>query len=222
MHDDGVTATFGSGVNLRQATTFLRKHKRGLKTTPAYGNITIGGATGTGSHGSSIRYNASLSSQVVGMRIVDGNGEIQDICDPDDLKAFKVHLGLLGVILTATLYTSPLYKTLANNYVVSDEILTNGTAIEMARKADQMSLYWFPEFKEVVVADWQIVDENTLGNAYTYDHVPSTYRETATVVFIAKEAGFDLATSTCALANAVGILIRSNHHIFVFIFPLNL
>lgn len=42
INNDGVTATFGSGVNLRDATEFLRKHGRGLRTTPAYGNITLG------------------------------------------------------------------------------------------------------------------------------------------------------------------------------------
>ncbi len=31
------TATFGAGTTLREATTFLRSHDRGLKTTPAYG-----------------------------------------------------------------------------------------------------------------------------------------------------------------------------------------
>lgn len=46
MNDDGITAKFGSGVNLRDATQFLRKHGRGLRTTPAYGNITLGGAIG--------------------------------------------------------------------------------------------------------------------------------------------------------------------------------
>lgn len=39
MNDDGVTATFGAGVNLRDATEFLRHHNRGLRTTPAYGKI---------------------------------------------------------------------------------------------------------------------------------------------------------------------------------------
>lgn len=80
MNDDNVTATFVAGVNLREATTFPRKHGRALRTTPSYGNITIGGSLGTGSHGhgSSIKYNSFLSSQVVCMRIVDGNGNIQD------------------------------------------------------------------------------------------------------------------------------------------------
>lgn len=174
--------------------------------TPAYGNITIGGSTGTGSHGSTIRYNASLSSQMVAVRIVDGNGNIQDISDPEELKAFKVHLGLLGIVLSATFYTVPLYKTLATNYIASEDILLNGEAIKMARAADQISLYWFPEFKEVVVANWTIVNEDVHGTAYTYDHVPSLYRETALAVSIAAESAFSLTSSTCALASTIGIV----------------
>lgn len=39
MNDDGVTATFGAGVNLREATTFLRKYKRAFRTV-SYNSIT--------------------------------------------------------------------------------------------------------------------------------------------------------------------------------------
>lgn len=96
MNDDGETATFGSGVNLRDATAFLRKNGRGLRTTPAYGNITLGGAIGTGSHGSTIKYNASISSQVVALTVVDGTGRVRKITDEEDLRAFRLNLGLLG------------------------------------------------------------------------------------------------------------------------------
>lgn len=98
MNDDGVTATFGTGLNLRDATEFLRQNGRGLRTTPAYGNITIGGAIGTGAHGSTVRYNASISSQVVGLTVVDGMGNVREISDPNDLKSFRVNLGLLGKV----------------------------------------------------------------------------------------------------------------------------
>lgn len=99
INDDGVTATFGAGVNLRDATEFLRQHGRGLRTTPAFGNITLGGALGTGSHGSSIKYNASISSQVVGLTVVDGLGRVRKIYDSENLKAFRLNLGLLGKFL---------------------------------------------------------------------------------------------------------------------------
>lgn len=110
----------------------------------------------------------------------------------------------LGIILKVTLNTVPLYKTLANNYITSDDILTNGKAITMAQNTDQISLYWFPAFNEVVVANWTIVDVNTHGNAYTYDHVPSIYESITAVTAVAKKTAFSLTSSTCALANSVG------------------
>lgn len=47
MNDD-FTVTVGAGVTMREATQFLRQYNRAFKTTPAFGNITIGGAIGTG------------------------------------------------------------------------------------------------------------------------------------------------------------------------------
>lgn len=101
MNKDGVTATFGSGVNLRDVTEFLREHGRGLRTTPAFGNITLGGAVGTAAHGSTIKHNATISSQVVSLTIVDGRGKVRKIWKMVDLRAFRLHLGLLGECIDA-------------------------------------------------------------------------------------------------------------------------
>lgn len=60
------------------------------------GNITLGGAIGTGSHGSTIQYNASISAQVISLTIVDGQGYVRQISEMDDLRAFRLNLGLLG------------------------------------------------------------------------------------------------------------------------------
>lgn len=106
--------------------------------------------------------------------------------------------------MEVTFNTVELYKTLAHNYVVSDEILTNGSAVDMAKNTDQISLYWFPEFKEVVVANWTIVDKETPGTDYTSDHVPSIYRNFARVSSLAKEISFTLTDSKCATANTLG------------------
>lgn len=58
----------------------------------------------TGAHGSTIKYNSSISSQVVKMTVVDGRGNVIEISDPTDLKAFKINLGLLGI------YSSSLFR----------------------------------------------------------------------------------------------------------------
>lgn len=97
MNADG-TATFGAGVSLRKAMDFAHYHGRSFKVMPAYGNITLGGAIGTGAHGSSIKYPSSLSSQIAWLTIVDGNGDIRVITNPNELKSFRIHLGLLGIL----------------------------------------------------------------------------------------------------------------------------
>ena len=170
------TVTAGAGVSLRDLSDFLMESGRGVRTVPGYGNITVGGAIGTGAHGSSIKYTSSISEQVVGMLIVDGMAQVRKITAEEDLKAFRVNLGLLGVILEVTLKTVPLYKVRAYNYIVSDRILTNGSIEEMARNTDQLSIYWFPSFHNAVVSNWTIVDVGTPGDAWTNDHVPSTSR----------------------------------------------
>lgn len=108
-------------------------------------------------------------------------------------------------MVEVTLNTVPLYKTRAQNYVVSEDILTNGKVEDMAKNTDQISLYWFPELKEVVVANWTIVDKATAGTDYTNDHVPSTYSNFALVSSIAKEISFTLTESKCATANTLGM-----------------
>lgn len=90
-----------------------------------------------------------------------------------------------------------------------DEILTNGNAVNMAKITDQISLYWFPEFKEVVVANWTIVDQKCPGTAYTNDHTPSVYNNFALITSLVKEIAFSLTESTCAAANVLGTIIFS-------------
>jgi len=198
------TATFGSGVSLREATEFLRLRGRAFRMTPQYGNITVGGAVGTGAHGSSIKYNASLSSQVIAMTIVDGLGQVREIRRQDDLNAFRVHLGLLGFIVSVTFETVPLYKMRGWAYVVDQSVLTDGTVNVWAQQTDQMTMYWFPSVGKIVVLNWTIVDVKTPGNAFTYDHVPSTSQLFNTLLNPTSDYVQGLANRACSSLAAVG------------------
>lgn len=96
MNSDN-TATFGPGVTIHEAGEFLLGYGRSLRTTPAYGNITLGGAIATGAHGSTIKYTATISAQITQLTVIDGLGQKRVITDPNDLNAYRVHLGLLGL-----------------------------------------------------------------------------------------------------------------------------
>lgn len=141
--------TLGAGIQLYDATRQLKAFGRALRTTPAWGNITIGGAIGTGAHGSSLKYTSSISEQVVELGIVDGLGNLRTISSEEDLASFRVHLGLLGIIVNVTLATHPMYKVTALNTIVNDDILLNGQLVDMVRNSDQTTVYWFPAISSV-------------------------------------------------------------------------
>jgi FAD/FMN-containing dehydrogenase len=134
MNEDE-TVRVGAGVNVNDIGDFLLANGRALRSMPGYGNITIAGAIGTGAHGSSIRYTSSISEQMVGLVIVDGQAQVQHISEEEDLQAFRVHLGLLGIIVEVTLVTQPLYKVHSHSYVTDDALLFNGRAIDLAYDA---------------------------------------------------------------------------------------
>lgn len=207
MNADKVTATFGAGTLLQDAGEFLRRNGRAFLTTPLFGGITIGGAIATGAHGSTIKYNSTLSSQVVKMTVVDGLGNVVEISDKSDLKAFKVNLGLLGIVVDITLDTVPLYKVLAESYVTSDDVLTNGVATNWAKTTDHLMIHWFPAFKEVVVSNLTFVAVQSPGNARTNVGAPATYDNLNMIASKIKEMAMDLASDDCYAASSYGYTI---------------
>lgn len=103
-----------------------------------------------------------------------------------------------------TLYTVPLYKVLAHNYNVTDEILMNGEALNWARTSDQITFYWFPSFKEVVVANLTFVPCDTPGEAISNAISPPTYGYSNLAGNKAKEVAYRLTSNECAAASGVG------------------
>lgn len=110
-------------------------------------------------------------------------------------------------MLEVTLNTVPLYKVLAYNYISPENVLTNGVASNWAKTSDQIMLYWFPMFKEVVVANLTFVPANTPGNAAS-SVVGSTSDAGSALITAIKETADNLATSECAASSALG----TNHH----------
>lgn len=108
-----------------------------------------------------------------------------------------------------------MYKVNAHNYIECDDVLSNGEAINWARKTDELSLYWFPQSKEVVVSNRTIVCADTPGNARSNDFLSSTYANFARIFAKAKEIAFGLTSNTCAKANAVGYQILNAIELFM-------
>ncbi len=105
------TVTVGAGVSLIRIRDALRPHGLRLEVTPEIGSATAGSVSCGGTKDASLKGGlAQVSSTVVGMRLVNANGEIEEVTeesDPERMKVLRSSYGLLGVIFEVTFRTHP-------------------------------------------------------------------------------------------------------------------
>jgi FAD-linked oxidoreductase len=106
---------------------------------------TIAGATQTATHGTGLRFR-NLSSQIVGLRLVTGDGSVLD-CSPtenaDVFDAARVGLGALGLLSTVTLQCVPAFRLHAiEEPVPVDDVLAQ--LDELVVDNDHYEFYWVP------------------------------------------------------------------------------
>jgi FAD-linked oxidoreductase len=105
---DGNDVTVEAGITLRRLGEELRARGLAMENQGDVDPQTLAGAISTATHGTGGSFR-NLSSQVVGVRLVDGNAEPRDIRDGDELRAARVSLGALGAIGAVTLRCVPAF-----------------------------------------------------------------------------------------------------------------
>ena len=98
------TATMQAGIRLKDLTPRLAQHGLGMANLGSIREQSIAGATATGTHGTGLGI-GNLSTQIVGMKLVTGTGELLSITESDGdlLHAARVSLGALGIITEVTI-----------------------------------------------------------------------------------------------------------------------
>ncbi|MEX2113175.1 MAG: D-arabinono-1,4-lactone oxidase [Pirellulales bacterium] len=109
---DKCEATIRAGTKLHALGESLWQHGLALANQGDIDRQSLAGAIATGTHGTG-RTLGSLSTQVVGLRIVTGNGDLLDVAlddDPDTMAAARVSLGALGVTTAIRMRLMPAYR----------------------------------------------------------------------------------------------------------------
>ena len=104
---DGEEVTVQAGITLHDLGEELRSRGLAMENQGDVDPQTLAGAISTATHGTGGRF-GNLSSQVVGMRLATGAGEIVDV-EGDELRAARVSLGALGAISAVTLRCVPAF-----------------------------------------------------------------------------------------------------------------
>jgi L-gulonolactone oxidase len=146
------TVAVDPGITMAELMEWL--HERGKSLGfPVMGfrGVSIAGAIATGSHGSSPKHSAILSSAVEAIELVDGRGNFVRVDasqagpNGDRLKAARAHLGMLGAVTRVWLRIRPQFNLAVQVTEEKDEKLVGpGALLGQVEGCDYGQLNWFP------------------------------------------------------------------------------
>jgi len=150
------TVTVQAGIRLQDLCDELDQRGLALENMGDIAYQSIAGATATATHGTGVRF-GNLSTQIVGFRLVSGDGSVIE-CDrerhPEIFDVGRVGLGALGIVSTITLQCVPAFRLHAvEDLVPVDEVLVDFDSF--MRSADHVEFYWVPRTR------WALTKRNT-------------------------------------------------------------
>ncbi|XP_010485184.1 PREDICTED: probable L-gulonolactone oxidase 4 [Camelina sativa] len=167
------TMTVESGVTLRQLIEEAAKLELALPYAPYWWGLTVGGMMGTGAHGSSLWGKGSaVHDHVTEIRLVspglasDGYVKVRvlnETTNPEEFRAAKVSLGVLGVISQVTFELQPMFKR-SLTYVMINDSDFGDQAVSFGEKHEFADFIWLPSQGKVVYRIDDRVPLNTSGS----------------------------------------------------------
>lgn len=139
-----------AGTPLRQIPGLLAPFGLAMENLGDIDRQSLAGAVSTGTHGTGLRY-GSISSQVVGMSLLTGTGDVVEVdeTEPDLLDALRVGLGAFGVILEVTLQCVEAFDLhIVEKRESFDEVVAGWQ--QRVRTADHIEFYWFGHSDQVL------------------------------------------------------------------------
>jgi len=139
---NGRRATVPGGIRLKNLIPEMRARGLGLKNLGSITEQSIAGAFSTGTHGTGVGLGA-ISTQVVGMRLVDGHGDLRTITEQDTehLSAARINVGALGIITQVTLDCVEDYQLEYSAYVTTlDAVLRH--LDQLVQENDRVLFWW--------------------------------------------------------------------------------
>jgi FAD-linked oxidoreductase len=150
-----MTVTVGAGTPLWRLNELL--HEEGL-ALPNLGDIayqTVAGAVSTSTHGTGVRL-GGLATQVRGMRLIDGRGDvvIADVsANADVLDVARVGVGALGAVTEYTLSVVPSFVLEAREMPMRLDKVIEGLD-DLVHGNDHFEFFWVPH------TGWALTKQN--------------------------------------------------------------
>ncbi len=156
-HDSrAATVTVQAGIKLNTLCEELDRRGLALENMGDIAYQSIAGATATATHGTGVRF-GNLSSRIVGMRLIDGTGEIVECSAtqrPELFDVARVGIGAIGVVSALTLQCVPAFRLHAvEEPMPVDDVLRDFDGFFSS--TDHVEMYWIPGTR------WALTKRNT-------------------------------------------------------------
>ncbi|MCS6798224.1 MAG: FAD-binding protein [Myxococcota bacterium] len=144
------TILVGAGLKLRHLNDQIAALDLALPIVGSIAEQTLAGVVSTATHGSSLRH-GNLSSLVVGVRLVDGEGRLHRIDERDPrLPAVRVGLGALGILTAIELRVERGFRLTETVEAMRFDHAC-ARLVEIARSAEYVKLWWLPSSRRLLV-----------------------------------------------------------------------
>jgi FAD/FMN-containing dehydrogenase len=145
-------ATLQAGTTYEEAGNALLNAGLAVENIGYIDKQAIGGAISTGTHGAGKKL-ANLSSQMTGVRLVTGLGEIKEFNEiehPEMLQALRVSLGSMGIFTRVTLKVLPSFIIHRREYCLGTDDCINHLD-QLMEENRNFNFYWYPRRDDVKI-----------------------------------------------------------------------
>jgi FAD/FMN-containing dehydrogenase len=174
VDEDRAQARILGGTRIHQMGEPLFEHGLAVANQGDIDVQSIAGAVGSGTHGTGRAF-GSFSSTLVEADIVTATGDILQVSEEDInlLRAARVSLGMLGVMVTVTLKLVPAYKLRRRSYPVAIEQIREEWA-NVDRETRNPEFWWIPPLDTAVFKTFVETDEEPTGTPPAPTYPPGT------------------------------------------------
>ncbi|NRD75242.1 FAD-binding protein [Shewanella sp. VB17] len=163
---DKKVVTVQAGMRFNDLNNFLRPQALAINMVTELGIFTIGGMLGSGTHGSTLHKPSNmLADYITELKIVDGKGEVR-ILNDHLLDAARVNLGVLGVVVEATIQLEDAFKVHADVKGYRNDSDLEEVILDVARHNYSANIAWFPGLGRYTRTLYNPVPLDTQGEAY--------------------------------------------------------
>lgn len=161
--------TFWAGTSLKEVVKILRDKKRAITNIPVIGDVTLAGLIATGSHGTGLGLR-SLMESLTSMELMTSDGTVHTFTG-EQLNAARVHLGVLGIVVSISFQTLPEFGVLVTTERMPWKKLMADLE-GLLPENPNLQFYYLPHTEEGMVTNFQETDHPWISLPDTVAAVP--------------------------------------------------